>query len=801
MFRNYFLITIRSFWVNRATSVIKIIGLALGLSAVLLIQIFTSFQYSYDNYHKNGNRIYRVAYHLKSLDGMEWDDAHTGHNMASMLQNNFPEIEATSRIAFFGDVSILHQNEIFKETKFLFADPSALKMFSFPMKKGDPENALNERKSIVISSKIARKYFGTENPVGKFLDDNLQLKITGVMDVPDNSHFRFDILASYSSVYDIFSFYKNIEGNEHSNVYTYVMLCKNANSVDLEKKFPQFVQTYLTKDISYKSTELFLEPLKKIQINSKAEAYLGELNLTKFTKPIIYLFSLLGLIIIGIACFNFINISIAHIAGRTKEVGVRKVYGAKNIEIFVQFVCEYWLYSLTAVLIAMLIVHAFLPLVSMGVGRHIEVNYLDYFLVSSVILLVVTILAGTYPSFFVAKVNPVKALQSSFKGPKGNLLRSTLIVCQFTVSIVLLLITFQISKQIKYLTEMDMGINPKDLLVVKMEDQKVKENYEILKSELLRNPDILSVSASSNIPGVDGYMYFVNVKIDQSDEIRVNYISIDAEFTKNLGVKTIEGRSFTPDLQTDIKSTFLINKKAVEQLGIKDPVGKSIVLFKNRNGVSVPDFGGQIIGIVDNYNYRANYEDSHGAVFNNDPSRFVAMFVRIDPKKQKEAIKMIKEPWGKLFHDIPLSVDFLEDKIRNDPGIQVFYGVQKFIIAAAIFSFLVALLGLFGLSIFTARQRVKEIGIRRVNGASLVELLILMNRKFVSLIVLSVIIGFPIVYFVIDIYKAGKPKITSLSILNYGIVFLLILTLSILTVSWQSWKAATRNPVEALRYE
>jgi putative ABC transport system permease protein len=627
------------------------------------------------------------------------------------------------------------------------------------------------------------------------------LKVTGVIDIPDNSHFRFDILASYSTIYDIFPYFKNAENNEHSNVYTYVMLMGNANSVDMEKKFPQFVQTYLKKDMFYKSTELFLEPLKEIQINSKAEAYLGEMNLTKFTKPIIYLFSLLGLIIIGIACFNFINISIAHIAGRTKEVGVRKVYGAKNVEIFVQFVCEYWLYSLTALLIAMLIVHAFLPLISMGVGRQIEISYLEYFFASSLIMLIVTILSGAYPSFIVAKVNPVKALQNNFKGPRGNLLRSTLIVSQFTISIILLLITFQISKQIRYYTKMDMGINPKDLLVVEMGNPKVRQNYEMLKSELLGNPDILSVSASSNIPAVEGYMSPRNIKIDQSEEISLNCISIDAEFTKNLGVKTIDGRIFTPDLQTDIKSTYLINKKAVEQLGIKDPVGKSIIVYKDQNGVSMPDFSGQIIGIIDNYNYRANYEESHGAIFNIDPSRFVAIFIRIDPKKQRETIKMVKETWGKLFHDIPLSADFLEDKIKNDLGIQMFYNIQRFIVSAAIFSFLIALLGLFGLSIFTARQRVKEIGIRRVNGATMIELLILMNRKFISLVVLSVIIGFPIVYFIIDIYKTGKPQITSLSFLNYGIVFLTILTLSILTVSWQSWKAATRNPVEALRYE
>jgi putative ABC transport system permease protein len=801
MIKNYFLIAIRSFWKNRATSIIKIAGLAMGLSVVLLIHIYTSFQYSYDNYHKKGDRIYRVAYHLSKLDFGEWDAAKTGHNLGAMLQNNFPEIESTTRITWFEEVTILHQNQKFKESKFMFADSSALKMFSFPMKKGDAENALNERKSIVISSKIAKKYFGNENPVGKYLDDNLQLKITGVMDVPDNSHFRFDILASYSTIYDVLPWYKKVENSDHTNVYTYLLLRKGANAKDLEKKFPKFEQTLLKKNSFYNSAALFLEPLKEIQINSKSEAYLGEFNLTKFTLPIIYLFSILGLIIIGIACFNFINISIAHIAERTREVGVRKVFGAKRIEIFFQFVCEYWLISLIAVLISMLIVQIFLPLISSEINRHIEINYFKYAVASLSIMLLVTILAGVYPSLIVANVNPVNALQNGFKGPKGNILRSTLIVTQFTVSIILLLITIFISNQIKHYADTDaVGFNPKDLLVIKMDYPKIKENYELLKSELLRNPDVLSVSASSNIPAVTGAS-LLNIKVDQSEEMSFAYISIDAEFTKNLGIKTLEGRSFKPEFQNDIRTTYLLSKTASKQLGIGNSVGRNITIFKDQNGKSVPDFSGQIIGTVDDYSYRPAYDKSKGVVFTNDPNLFQAMFIHISPSKQKETLNMVKKTWEKLFSNIPLSVDFLEDEIKNDFGIQIFLSVQRFIIAAAVFSFFIALLGLFGLSIFSARQRVKEIGIRRANGASLIDLLMLMNRKFIIMVLISVIISFPIVYVVLSVVEEKAPNSTNLSVLNYAILFLILMTLSILTVSWQSMNAATRNPVEALRYE
>ena len=332
----------------------------------------------------------------------------------------------------------------------------------------------------------------------------MQFKVTGVIDVPENSHFRFDILASYDAVYDLFQFYKNIESETiDANVYTYIMLKKNVDVTALEKKLILFADAHIKKG-NYSSVKLFLEPLTKIHFNSKSEAYYGEFELSKFTKPLIYLFEILGLIIIGIACFNFINIAIAQIVGRTKEVGVRKVYGSKKSEIFLQFVCEYGLYSFFAVLISVIIVHISLPLVSSIIDRQIIVNYFEYFIAALSVLFLVTILTGVYPSFIIAKVNPVRALHSGLKGKKGNILKSILIISQFTVSILLIMTSVYIAKQVNNLTEMDMGINTNDLLVVRMDNSKIRKDYELFKSELLKNPNIISVSASSNIPAVSG---------------------------------------------------------------------------------------------------------------------------------------------------------------------------------------------------------------------------------------------------------------------------------------------------------
>ena len=379
-------------------------------------------------------------------------------------------------------------------------------------------------------------------------------------------------------------------------------------------------------------------------------------------------------------------------------------------------------------------------------------------------------------------------------------MRSFLVVSQFTVSIILIMTSIYISKQINHLTEMDMGINTKDLLVVKMEHSKIRKDYELFKSELLRNPNILSVSASSNVPAVT-WANIMNMQIDEKEPISFPYISMDAGFTQNLGIKTIDGRSFNPDLQVDSKSTFLLNKSAVKQLGIDNVVGKGIILSVISNGIHIPIASGQIIGVIDDYAYRPTYEDSKGVVFNMDPNRFNAIFIRINPNNQKETLTKIEDTWKKQFQDIPMTANFLIDEIKNDPIIHKFHSLQSFISAVAVFSFSIALLGLFGLSIFAAKQRVKEIGIRRVNGATMWELLVLMNRKFIYMVLISILISFPIVYFAIEYIKKESAKSASFSVTNYSIAFVVIVILAMITVSWQSWKAATRNPVEALRYE
>jgi putative ABC transport system permease protein len=800
MIKTFLLIAIRNLLKNKTTSVIKIAGLAIGLSAIFLIYIYVSFEYSYDKYHENGDRIYRVAYHVKRPNTGEGDNPKTGNNLASMLQNSFPEIESTSRVTWTGEVNILHKNRYYEEQKFMFADPSVLTMFSFPMKQGDRNTALNDRNSVVINSRIAQKYFGDEYPVGKYLDDNMQFKVTGVVDVPENSHFRFDIMASYTAAYDVFPFLKNIEDETIDvNVYTYVMLKKNADAMALEKKFMPFADAHIKKG-SYSSINLFLEPLPEIHLNSMAGGYYGEFELSKFTKPLIYLFEILGLIIIGIACFNFINIAIAQIVGRTKEVGVRKIYGSKKSEIFLQFVCEYGLYSLIAVLISMIIVQLSLPLISSILNRQIQVNYSGYFMAASTVLLLVTIFAGAYPSFLIAKVNAVSALHSGLKGPRGNIMRSVLVVSQFTISIILVLTSVYIAKQINHLTEMDMGLNTKDVLVVRMENSKIRKSYELFKSELLRNPNILSVSASSNIPAVTGAS-LMNLQVEGKEPIPFPYISIDPGFTKNLEIKTIAGRNFSTDYKTDYKTTFLLNKAALKILGIDDPIGKGVVLSFASDDKHTPVSSGQIVGVIDDYSYRPTYDESRGVVFNYDPDRFNAIFIHFAPNKQKEASMMAEDTWKRLFPEMRLNADLLTDEIKNDALILKFHSLQKFITAVAIFSFFIALLGLFGLSLFAAKQRVKEVGIRRVNGASMTELLVLMNRKFMNMVLLSTTISFPLVFFIIEAIKRNSAGSTSLSWSNYGIAFLMVVIFTLLTVSWQSWRAATINPVEALRYE
>jgi putative ABC transport system permease protein len=333
-----------------------------------------------------------------------------------------------------------------------------------------------------------------------------------------------------------------------------------------------------------------------------------------------------------------------------------------------------------------------------------------------------------------------------------------------------------------------------------MKNSKIRKSYELFKSELLQNPNILSVSASSNIPAVSG-ANIINLQIDRKEQITFRYISIDPEFTSNLGIKTIEGRSFSPDFQTDSKSTFLLNKAAVKTLGLDNPVGKSVVLSRISDENHTPISNGQIIGVIDDYPYRPSYDKSRGVVFNYNPDKFNAMFIHLNSNNQKETSIAVEKVWKNLFPEILFEADFLSDKIENDELILKMHSLKKFITMVAIFSFIIALLGLLGLSIFAAKQRVKEIGIRRVNGALMTELIVLMNRKFMYLVLIAIGISFPLVIVIIGEIKKISPTSVSLPWFTYGIALLVIVILTILTVSWQSWRAATRNPVEALRYE
>ncbi|RIJ48233.1 ABC transporter permease [Maribellus luteus] len=390
MFRNYIFTIIRNFEKSTSISLIKIGGLAVALSIVFLIYIYISFENSFDNYHEKGKRIFRVAYHMDSPRYGKFDNARTGNSLTAMLEESFAEIENTTRIAWMGNVSILHCNERIKEPKFLFADPEILQMFSFAMLAGNPDVALHESNSVVISSRIAQKYFGNENPLGKFLDDNHQLMVSGIIDIPDNSHFRFDILASYDAINTFFPhFDENNTGLFDENIYSYIMLREEAAPSNTEQKLKQFSEKNIPLG-PYTSVELFLEPLQTIHFESTSQATIGEPNLSKFTKPVIVLFSILGVLIVMIACFNFINIAIAQMSERFKEIGVRKIIGAKRNQLFAQFVLENWLYSLTAVFLSILIVQIFLPYITTLLGRQMQIDFFRYIVAASFVLLLVT---------------------------------------------------------------------------------------------------------------------------------------------------------------------------------------------------------------------------------------------------------------------------------------------------------------------------------------------------------------------------------------------------------------------------
>ena len=802
MFINYLTIALRNLLRYKGYSAINVLGLAIGIACCILIMLYVQDELSYDQHHEKNDRIYRLA-ESAVVAGRSIEAAVTPPPWAPVLAKDYPEIEQITRIKPPNSRWLIrYQQNRFYEKNFVFADSSVFDIFTIPLVQGNARSALAEPHTVVLSESMADKYFGDDNPIGKVItgDDLYKFTITGVMrDLPKNSHFHFDFLASYASLapnnlYGEPTTMQN-QGFSH-DLYTYLLLKEGYAPEDLERKLPGFLEKHLGDQLDGTGIEArpFLQPLPDIHLHSNLE---GEIEPNSDVRYV-YIFSSLAVFILLIACVNFMNLSTARSARRAQEVGIRKVLGAHRNQLIKQFTGESILFSLIALVMALGLVHVLLPQFNLLSGKALEMDYQSTWLVPVLvaIALVTGIVAGGYPAFILSSFRPVAVLTGALKaGATHSFLRKILITFQFIISIVMIVGTIVVLDQLEYMQNKNLGFEKEHVVVVRMPDDEVLKGYRAYKNAVLQYPEIVNVSTSTSVPGGQPSLNLVTPEGVQEDESPVyQVIWADFDFVETLDIKIASGRKFSTAFATD-SSACLINETAVRSLGWETPIGKTIRF----TGAPDTNPSHTVIGVMaDFHNQSLRQRVEPLMVLFNAPSVF--MVIRIQEQNLSRGMEVLHDQWRQTYPNHPaMDYSFLDEDLE-----QLYQAERRlgsvFIIGAAL-SILIACLGLFGLSSYMAEQRTREIGIRKVLGATIPNVILLLSRDFTKLILLAFVIGAPVSYYAMGTWLEDFPYRIDLSAWVIMFSGLTALVIAWLTVGYQALKAATANPVDAVHGE
>jgi len=763
--------------------------------------VFVWYELSYDKYNEKADRIYRIA--QKALIGnTQINQTWTPAPMPAALYKEFPEIEAVTRICNAGNQNVNCNNKVFIEKRVWIADSSLCDVFTFHFIKGSSKNALNKPNKVVITESTASKYFGKDNPIGKMLtmSDNegtTNLEVSAVIqDIPENSHFHFDFvvsMVSFKGLYDSQEWFNN-------NFFTYLVLQKGLNVKEFEAKIPAFTNKYLFdgkyEEMKAKRSgywEIYLQPLLDIHLNSDIT---GEFE-PNGRKSYVYIFFVVAIIILLIACINFMNLNTAKSSARSREVGVRKVVGAKRRSLIIQFIGESIIISYIALIIGMAIAETLLPLYGNLVGRHLEIHYFNNYYVLPLLILLATsvgIISGSYPAFFLSSFKPVNVLKGKLRGgAKLPWLRNTLVVVQFTISVILIVGTLLIYKQLNYLQNERLGFDKEQVIVLR-NPFALGNNSKVFKEDLKKYEGIEDITFSTRIPG----KMFNNMGYgsDGKESFTLNLCACDPSFMNVMKLEIIEGRFFSDDFLTDT-SAVIINESAVKLLEWKDPIEKII----NDYGRKSNKF--KVVGVVKDFYYESKHQKVRPmALFKLNglyswPASYIS--VRIKPNKLVDVIKYLDLSWKKYARGLPLEYFFLNEEYdilyKNEKQ------TQQLFIAFSVLAIFIACLGLLGLSSYIAEQRTKEIGIRKVMGASVSTITYILSANFTKWVLISNIFAWPIGYYLMTKWLEDFAYKVSISWWMFALAALLSIVIALVTISYQSIKAATRNPIESLRYE
>ncbi len=798
MLKNYIKITLRNLLKNKAFSLINILGLSIGMAACIFILLWVQDELGYDTFHEKVDKIYRITtYDPENPTG---GSARVGAPWGPAMQTDYPEVADFVRFRFLGRSLVRYGDKQFFESGGLFADSSLFNVFTFPLIKGNPKTALTEPNSIVITEKMAKKYFGESDPLGETLtfDNEMDLAITGVVkDVPHNSHFRFNYLVSFVTHQAWY-----VKEWRMRNYHVYLLLEGDANTAALENKFPGFIDKYLmTDDVPY-SSKIRLQPIKDIHLHS---------NLFREFEAngdiaYVYIFSLIAVFIMLIACINFMNLSTARSAKRAREVGVRKVAGANRGQLIRQFLSESLLLSFLALFLAVGIVESLLPYFNDLAAKSLDITFSNgFFMLTALaaIALLVGLISGTYPAFFLSAFRPVLILKGdiNLKTSNRSVLRTVLVIAQFTITIALIIGSGIVYQQLNFMKNKKLGFNKEQVVVLRMYDDAIVEQYETIKNEFLQTTDIVSVSASSALPGRgDWGMPFLYEDAGEKKRFSSRVMVVDPDYLETCEIELKDGRNFSKELATDISGAYLINETAVEKFAWENPIGMQIErpVGRDENGNWKYE-PGEIIGIVKDFHFRSMHEEIAPMVMWVAPESFFYLSIRVRPDNIPKTLSEIEKTWATFDPNRPFEFFFLDevfdDQYRSEEQLGKLFTVFS---ALAIF---IACLGLFGLVSFMAERRIKEIGIRKVLGASISNLFLLLSKEYSKWVIVANLIAWPIAYFIMNRWLEDFAYRIDIAWWVFPAAGGLAFLIALITVSYQAARAAVANPVDALRYE
>ena len=789
MFRNYFKIALRNIRKQKAYSFINIVGLAVGMACCILILMWVWDEIRFDAFHANIETLYRVAREDKG-GASPVHKGNTSGPLAMALKNEYPEIMNATRFAGYpGHCLVGYGDEVFREAGVAFADPAFLEMFSFDVKRGDRSTVLDLPNSILISESMASKYFGDDDPMGRTLtlDTNVDCQVTGILyDIPQNSQLQFDFLVPFELVDDL-----NIGDIEQwwYNAYTtFVQLQEGASSADVDAKIGNLLGE---KGVYEQDPDrLYLQAFERIHLHSNLEndfEGLGDIRT-------VWIFSALAVFILLLACINFMNLSTSRSTQRAMEVGLRKMAGAYRKNIIRQFFGESFVFVGIAFLLALLFVGLVLPAFNNLAGKSLTLSLSGPIILGLLgIALLTGLISGAYPAVVLSAFPPVDVVKDFSAGSKrGGALRRLLVIFQFAITVILLAGTFIIQRQQSYMLSQDMGFDKEHVVYIGMAGDQF-ERYDAIKNRLLQDPNIENISASFQLP------HSITSSIGDPDfdgkqpgqKIFMNFESVDFDYFETVGMVMAEGRGFSRDFATDIAEGYVVNEAAVKAMGMEEPVGKMFAMSPRRKG--------RIIGVVKDFHFRSLHFAVRPLAFTILPRFRTFILIRLRAGDIPGALASLERIWKDLNPNMPFSITFMDEAVDR-----LYRAEQQLGTMFRYFTLLgivIACLGLFGLASFTAEQRTKEIGIRKVLGATASQVMALLSTEFMRWIVVANVVAWPVAYFVMREWLSHFAYRTNITLAVFILSGGLSAVIALITVSFQAVKAAVANPVESLKYE